>query len=86
MAGRNKFETREAEEALIKLKMEIITELKKYIHRAKWDQKQAAYNMRTSRSCVHLVESLKVEKLSVGQLFTYLARLEPKFRILIATR
>jgi predicted XRE-type DNA-binding protein len=71
-------------ERIDELKLEIIQEIKKEIRRKKWNQQEAARAMETSRSCIHLIETLKIEQLTVSQLFKYLARLEPKFRILIS--
>ncbi len=84
MAKARRYESSQTKERLHLLKLQLCFELKKMIHRKKWSQAQAAFHLQTSRSCIHLVEALKTEKLTVGQLFAYLSELEPSFEILIA--
>jgi predicted XRE-type DNA-binding protein len=79
-------ENPETIEKLNEVKMQLCLEIKRSFRKNRWDQREAARNLKTSRSCMHHVDALKVEKLTVNQLFKYLARAEPNFEILIALK
>lgn len=58
--------------------------IKRSAARRNYNQRTMAFYMGTSASNASLVDNLKIEKLSVNQLFQYLTNLEPNFELLIS--
>ena len=66
------------------MKVELCHIIKRACGRKGWSQRESALRLGTSRCCMHNVDRLKVDKLTLSQLFRYLARAEPRFQMLIA--
>lgn len=74
------------EAKLIEVKLYLCHRVKRACERNGWDQRQAAAHLGTSSDRMHLMDRLKVEKLTVNILFRYLASADPGFELLIALR
>ena len=74
----------EVQEKLDNLKIQLCHDFKKLMRRQKWSQIDAAILLRTSRARIHDVENLKIENLTISQLFKYIATLAPDFKLLVS--
>lgn len=85
MGRRKQYElTIDKQERIDNVKREICYTIRRLIVRNRWSQKRVANLLNTSESAISRVVNLRVEQLTLTQLFRYLAALEPKFRVLIA--
>lgn len=71
-------------EAINKVKLQICYALKRVALKRYWTQKRMAEFLCTSPSCVSHVIRQRTDKLTLNQLFEYLAKVEPYFEILIS--
>jgi hypothetical protein len=74
----------EPREKIYQIKCELCHVLKRFAGRQGWTEKQFALHAGCARTTSSYIENLRVDELTVGQLFTYLARIEPRFRMLIS--
>jgi len=75
----------EQQDRLNEVKRQICYLINQYTSRYQVTNRQLAWRMQTSLSCASKVLNYKFEKLSLSQLFKYLARLYPRFKVLIAS-
>ena len=66
------------------VKIDLCHALQRLAVRNQGDHQKMAIRAGTSMSCISHVFCKRVDKLTLNQLFRYLAILEPRFRILIA--
>lgn len=69
---------------LDELKLQLCNQIRRVIIRQHWNSSEAAVFCGTNRSCIAQVFQLQTEKLTLNQLFNYLARIEPGFQMLIS--
>lgn len=70
--------------AIDPLKIEVCGAIDRVISRNQWTQRQAAIMMGTSRANISRVSNKKLDRLTLCQLFGYLARSCPDFRFMIS--
>ncbi len=73
-----------ARDKLNEVKKEICFLIGRIQFRNGYSQKALGRYMGTTQSNASLVMKFRVEELTINQLFKYLVRLEPRFRVLIA--
>ncbi len=66
------------------MKLELCVAIDRTIQRKQLNQRQAAILMGTSRANVSRVQNKTLERLTINQLFHYLARLCPEFRFMLS--
>ena len=71
---------------LEEVKLYLCERVKRACMRNGWNQRQAAYHLGTTRYRLHLVDTLKTDKLTVSLLMRFLACADPSFEILISLR
>ncbi len=84
MSRKSKIRIYQTDDKIRDLKIQLCNRLKDACWRHGWSQEQTAIHLGTSRCCIHNVDGLKVDKLTVNQLFRYLACAAPGFSVLIA--
>jgi len=67
------------------LKLYLCHSIKRVVRKRNWNQREAAFRMGTTASRVSHVDRLKLNKLTIKQLFQYLINIAPHFEILIST-
>jgi len=73
-----------SQQKLKEIKTELCHLIKRSARRRNYDQKTMAFYMGTTPSNASLVDNIRIEQLTINQLFRYLVNLEPNFRMLIA--
>lgn len=71
-------------DALDDLKMDLCFIIQREVLRKQWTQKQMSIYLGTSRAICSQIDYRKIKKLTVSQLFLYLAKIAPHFQCLIA--
>ncbi len=66
------------------IKRDLCDLLNRIAIRNHWDQHKSAVYLGTTQSCVSHIFNHRYDKLTLNQLFRYLALVEPRFRFLIA--
>ena len=72
--GRKKWDSDKSTAKIDELKLLLCYKVKTAARRRHLNQTQMSIYMRTSRACASQVDNLKIDQLTVNQLFTYLAR------------
>jgi predicted XRE-type DNA-binding protein len=75
---------REGEEAIEAVKLELCLAIERVILRYGWTHRLAAAYMGTSRANVSRLANKRLDQLTVGQLFLYLAKICPGFRFMLS--
>lgn len=83
MARKNRWGSKDNEK-LDEVKRELCWKIKIAMARTQYNQYQLAIYLGTSQARISDVQNSKVERLTFNQLFRYLERLAPYFRILIS--
>lgn len=84
MFTRRKVQFEPREEKLDEVKLYICQILRQVALRQGWTQREFAWYLRTSPSCVSLVVRGHVHRLTLNQLFHYLVMAQPHFQLLIS--
>jgi hypothetical protein len=83
MGQKAKVALNDPKERIDQLKLQLCDDVKRACWRQGWNQIQSAYYCGTSRSCISKVDHLRIEELTVAQLFRYLACAAPDFEMLV---
>ena len=70
-------------EKINEVKRQICQRIRRIAFRYGWTQRELAFHLSVSQSTASRVVRLRVEQLTLNQLFAYLARLCPQLEILI---
>lgn len=73
-----------AQSKIDNLKRDLCLHLQRIAMRNQWSQRQAAAHLGTTASCLSSVYNYRLERLTLSQLFRYLAIAEPRFEVLIS--
>lgn len=84
MARLSKYHEKQHHPQIDGVKLEICTCIRRIAMRNGWRQKDLAMRLLVSESTASRIIRLRLDQLTVGQLFNYLARLDAHFRIMIS--
>jgi len=68
------------------IKTELCNVIQQVARRRQWRGYELALYAGCARTTICYVENKNIDRLTIGQLFKYLARIEPGFKMLIAIR
>jgi len=84
MGRKNRFLRAREQEVVDRIKFQVVRSMERLQVRRQWDQKTMAAHLGTTASRLSEIGNKKFKRVSLDQLFRYLAKLEPRVEILIS--